>query len=467
MSAESVQKFNIKSTVYWIIALGIPALIMFVPITNTFTSEIRSYCAITILIILLMAFGKFNTMLLGIALPVLYTICHVTTLDVALSSWENSVAYIVIGALLFATVLQQTGVINRITFWCMQKAGGSFNRMLYIFLVLGSVISYFTFGNCSKLMPTIAFGFCLALGIEKKKEGIILMMVSGVCSITARLLAYYPVQMGPMVAAAQQIDPDFSIAMLDPLIYGWPIIPFMLVYLWILTKMYKTKDSDISGSADYFKTEYEKLGPWKKEEKKALVYAFVIVVYLFTQPLHGFSADYAFMVIPWLAFFPIVNLADSATIKNLLPKLDIIFFIVGCLSIGIVGSSLGVTDLLTDILTPIFSNLSSSEFLFGILGVGGAANMLLTPLTLVTSFCTPVVYIADMLGLGFMPVLLSLYYTVDFLFLPHEVPAYLYLFAFGVMSMKDFIKLHCIKNLLFLVFFGLVMIPWWHICGIL
>lgn len=459
-------KIDIKSLVYWIIPLVVTLVIILLPTTDTFTVEIRSFCAITVLIILLMAFGKFNTMLLGIALPVLYAVCHVTSYDVAMSAWENTVGYVVIGALLFATVLQQTGVINRITFWAMQKSGGSFTRMLYIFLILGSIISYFTFGNCSKLMPTIAFGFCLALGIEKKKEGVVLMMVSGVCSITARLLAYYPIQMGPMVAAAQQIDPDFSMQMLDPLIYGLPIIPFMLVYVWVLTKMYKTDKSDISGGTDYFKAEYKKLGPWRKEEKKALIYTAAIVIYLFTVPLHGLDADYAFMIIPWLAFFPLINLADSSTIKQLLPKLDIIFFIVGCLSIGIVGQSLGVTNLLTDILTPVFSKMNDTAVLFGILGVGGAANMLLTPLTLVTSFCTPVVYIADMLHIGFMPALLSLYYTVDFLFLPHEVPAYLYLFGFGVMSMKDFIKLHVIKNILFLIFFGVVMIPWWHLWGI-
>ena len=207
MSAES-KSMDAKSLITWIIPFAVTLAIVLIPLNDTFTYEIRTFCAITVLIILLMAFGKFNTMFLGIALPVMYALFHVTSYDVAMSAWENTVGYVVIGALLFATVLQQTGVINRITYWAMQKSGGSFTRMLYIFLILGSIISYFTFGNCSKLMPTIAFGFCLALGIEKKKEGVVLMMVSGVCSITARLLAYYPVQMGPMVAAAQQLWPS-------------------------------------------------------------------------------------------------------------------------------------------------------------------------------------------------------------------------------------------------------------------
>lgn len=461
------ETFNLKKVMSWLISLGVPALIMMVPVTEVFTTEIRSFCAITIMVILLMACGLFNTMFLGMALPILYTICHVTTRQTALSAWENSVAYVVIGALLFATILQETGVINRITFWCMQKAGGSFNRMLYIFLILGSIISYFTFGNCSKLMPTIAFGFCLALGIEKKKEGVVLMMISGVCSITARLLAYYPVQMGPMVAAAQTLQPNFVINTLDPLLYGLPLILFMLIYLWVLTKLYKTKNSDISGGTEYFKAEYEKLGPWTANEKKAIIYALIIIVYLLTQPLHGMEADYGFMVIPWLAFMPFVGLADSTTIKKLLPKLDIIFFIVGCLSIGIVGKSLGVTDLITTILTPVFAKLSRTEVLFAIMGVGAVANLLLTPLALVTSFCTPIVQIANDLGMSLTAPLLSLYYTVDFLFLPHEVPAYLYIFAFGVMKMTDFIKLHVLKNIMFLIFFGLVMLPWWHLWGLI
>ena len=80
------EPFNLKKVMSWLISLGVPTLIMMVPVTEVFTTEIRSFCVITIMVILLMACGLFNTMFLGMALPILYTICHVTTRQTALSA---------------------------------------------------------------------------------------------------------------------------------------------------------------------------------------------------------------------------------------------------------------------------------------------------------------------------------------------------------------------------------------------
>lgn len=450
----------------WSVTILIPVMLYCIPVSEVFTTQIRMFLCVTLFVLLMMVFEFFDTMILGIMLPVLYIVTGVAPASVAFSGWLNTVGYIVIGALLFANVLMETGVLHRLSYWVMMKAGGSYNKMLYAFLILGTIVTYVTFGNCSKLMPTIAFGFCLALGMEHRKEGVILMMISGVCSITCRLLTYYPVQMGPMVAAAQTIDPNFFIQWYQPILYGWPILVFCVGYVWVLTKIYRTKHSDISGGKAYFEEEYKKLGKMTTNEKKGVIYAIVIIGYLFTSQWHGFSVDYAFMFLPWLAFVPGIQLAGSETLKKLKNQVGLIFFIVGCLGIGLVAASLNATDLLGQILTPMLANFSGIGVLYCVLALGALGNLLLTPLALITCFSLPVVQIASNLGMDLLAPLLALYYTVDMLFLPHEVPAYLYIYSFGVMSMKQFIGLHVLKNILFLIFFGLILVPYWMLLGI-
>ena len=71
------------------------------------------------------------------------------------------------------------------------------------------------------------------------------------------------------------------------------------------------------------------------------------------------------------------------------------------------------------------------------------------------------------LGLNPLPSLLTIIYSTDFVFLPHEVPAYLIMFGFGLMTMKDFIKLHLMKMAWFALLFGLVQIPYWYFFNII
>ena len=148
-------------------------------------------------------------------------------------------------------------------------------------------------------------------------------------------------------------------------------------------------------------------------------------------------------------------------------KLGLVFFATGCLAIANTAAEIGATELLGQILTPLLGKMSIVQILYSILGIGMIGNMLLTPLALVTTLAMPIVQVCTELGFALKAPLLSLFYTVDMLFLPHEVPAYLFIFSFGVMTMKDFIKCHLIKNILFLIFFGVIIIPYWMFMGLL
>ena len=43
----------------------------------------------------------------------------------------------------------------------------------------------------------------------------------------------------------------------------------------------------------------------------------ILLLYVLTSPLHGYNIAYAFMILPWLAFLPGINIATIHSIKHL------------------------------------------------------------------------------------------------------------------------------------------------------
>ena len=467
MSLDIDKRLDKASVVKWLIVFGITLTIFLVPIAETYTVQIRNFLCVTIFLILLLVFDLLDIFFIGIMLPMGYIIFNVVPSKIALSGWTNDIAYLVVGAYLFSGILNQSGVLRRIAYWTMDKIGGSYHRMLYGFLIMGMFLNYLTFGNDAALFVFMAYGFAVALNIDKKNEGIVLMMTSGIVSITTRLLTYYPVQMGPMVAAAQTIDPAFSISTFQPILYNAPLNFFAVLFVFIITKIFKTRNENVANSAEYFRTELQQMGKMTMLEKKTIVMTLAIVVYMMTSGLHGLNINYGFMILPCLGFLPGINICGKAALNEVKEKMGMIFFVVGCLGIAAVAAETGATALLSAKIVPMLSGMNTVAVCYCILILGLVGNMLLTPLALVTTLAGPVVQIGSELGMGMMAPLMSLYYTVDILFFPHEVPTYLILFSFGIMSMKQFIGLHALKNALFFVFFGVVIIPWWHLIGIM
>ena len=81
----------------WIITFALPILIMFIPVGETFTGPIRTYIAITLWMILSVAFDLFNPLIPGCLVCVLYYVCGVAPLEVAFGCWTQEMAYTLVG----------------------------------------------------------------------------------------------------------------------------------------------------------------------------------------------------------------------------------------------------------------------------------------------------------------------------------------------------------------------------------
>ena len=172
-----------------------------------------------------------------------------------------------------------------------------------------------------------------------------------------------------------------------------------------------------------------------RDEKKTLVLALLALVAFISEPWHGIPGYFAFCSMVLLGFTPVFNLMEASDLKKV--QFPILFFIAGCMSIGIVAGTLGIPAWLAGKLVPylqqIDSNAGSSMFAYW---VGVVANLVLTPVAAATSLSVPMAEIATSLNLGIKPILYSFLYGLDQFFLPYELAPALIMFATGYVRVR-------------------------------
>lgn len=465
MGEETTAKMDTKTKIQWLITIGVTIFLLCLPTTEAFTREIKLFFAFTAMIILMMAFEFFDSLIPALLLPTLYTVFNVVEAKVAFNSWTSTTLYMILGAFVLTNVLDESGLLKRIAFWCIKISGGSYTGTLYGLFIAGIVLAIVTFNSSYVIMVTLAYGICRAMGLSRSKESALIMLVGAMGALTVKVFLFNPVYVSLAESGARQLVSDFTIAWHHQLVYNFPALIASFVFIWLLTKIYKTKTIQFKGGKEYFTEEYRKLGPIKKSEKKSIIILLGLMVFILTSPLHNLPVAYGFMLFPWLFFMPGINVGTKESIKSI--NMSVIFFVSACMSIGGVATALGINTMLSEIITPIVSGMPAIGVLYLVLFIGTLSNFILTPTAMMGCLTTPLVQVAMDTGMNIWPPILTVIYSTDMVFLPYEVAVLLIFFGFGMISMKDFIKLNCLKNLIFVVLFGLLQIPWWYLIGLL
>jgi len=137
------------------------------------------------------------------------------------------------------------------------------------------------------------------------------------------------------------------------------------------------------------------------------------------------------------------------------------------MSIGSVCVAVGLVDVMKDILGPMLSSAGSVWSLFIVLIGGTLGNLCMTPMALIAGFSAMLYDIFNSIGMDPLAALFAWNYGCDLVFLPYEYTTPLLFMAFGTMSTGAFFKWNVLKNVLFLVFFGIIILPYWFLVGLL
>lgn len=454
-----------NEAIKWLVTIMIGMAIILVPVSELFTVEMKKYCFVTVVGILLVAFEIFPMVACALIIPAGYIVLNVATPAQALAGYTNVNFFMVFGTLVFAYACLETGFLNRFSLWIVMKLGrGSYTRTLFALTLAGSILGLVTLNGQQIVMITLAIGICAALKKNVGIETALLMNAAQISYLTVRMAYFFPLQHALLATGGQTIDPNFAIEWQDPLVYGWIWIPATFGLIALYAFIFKTKNISFGSGMDYLQKEYAKLGKMTKAEKKCVVYMLCIMGLVMTSSWHKIASSTIFMTLPFVAFLPGIKIATSKVFGKL--PWGPLLLTPACLAFGTIGMELGIGDLLTQVVSPLLSGTNPFIFFGALFIVVGALNFILTPLAILTMLAVPVAQLAFNIGIDPMASMLSLYYSAEIIFMPHESTGYLLLFSFGMMKMKDFMLLQSIKSIYIFTVFLVLVVPYWILIGL-
>ena len=238
---------------------------------------------------------------------------------------------------------------------------------------------------------------------------------------------------------------------------------YFAVVFFLLERLCRPKEP-LNGKA-YFVEQYASLGKASTAEKKAAAICILLLVMLLTTNLHHIQAMWVFAIVPLLAYLPGIKVCDDRDMNN--TNFGMVFFTAACMSIGTVGTALGIGQIVSEIAVPILTGNSISFVFFFIYILFVLLNFVMTPIAIAAAFSMPFAQICISLGINPEAFFLFETVTIDQIFLPYEYVMYLVVFSFGAMQLKDFVQLMTMKFIVATFYIFLLLIPFWRLIGFL
>lgn len=266
-----------------------------------------------------------------------------------------------------------------------------------------------------------------------------------------------------MKMAEGHIGPT-DVTPLSIILHNWPLFFVSVFILFLTSKMFKPEEG--LGEIVYFEEQLKNMGAVTRVEKANAVMLAVLLVYIFTIQIHKLDINLGFAIIPFMVYLPFVNGADSSVVKEV--NYSVILFVAACMGIGTVASHLGLGVALMEVCGSLLHGSTSPMALMAIVfTIVFGLNFLMTPAAIIALIIEPIILLATSMGYSAVPFAYAVNACSEAIIFPYEYVPYLVVYAFGMISMKDFIKYNIMRSAIFFVGFLLVLVPYWMLIGLL
>ena len=455
-------KASRKSLISWIVTLALPIIILLIPTSEAFTSQIRTFFAITLMGIAMFCFDEMDNAIAGILMMLLYIMTGIAPSGTVFSAWTNDIPWYILATLLLVNILEDTTILKRIAYHCIIWAGGTYTGIVFgitITAMLSIIIVPGTWTSMAVAAITLSIIKSLNLPVGKASGGILMAACFGFHIASGFIYSPSGIQMFLNMSKSVEgvVEGSLNTNFIDFFIQDLPLVLLPFIMAFLITKLMKP-EKPINGK-EYFKQQLKELGKMTTNDKKVLVILLVLLVYLLSNRWTGGNMLYGFLLAPIICYLPGIKVGKVEHFRRV--NFNVIFFIVACLSIGTVAASCGAGNFLVNIITPLLSNTGTFGFLVIVFIFGVIINFLLTPMAAMSSIAPLLTGVALGLGVSPMATTYSFYLGLDQLILPYEVGTYLIFFSMGYVTLKDFAKCGAVKMAVSAIFTVAIMIPWW------
>ena len=305
--SNAVQKkaLSAKAVISWAVTILVPVVLLLIPTSETYTSQLRIFFALTICAILMFAFDQVHSAIPALLLPLAYALTGLVPFGTAMAPWTQPVVWIVFGCFLIAAIYDRVGILRRVAYWAIVRTGATYKGIIYGFFLAGLILNLLV-PSAWVCMVFLALGrsICEAFRLGKSRAACGIYMSAILGYMEAQLFVYAPTQVGVALGAA-----GIQVSYFDFLKQNIALVPLFVILCLMIPRLMKP-EQEINGRV-YFQAEYEKLGRMTGDEIKCLVVALLLIVFLFTTQFHGLDPVYGFLVAPAILFFPGMRVAKK------------------------------------------------------------------------------------------------------------------------------------------------------------
>lgn len=184
-----------------------------------------------------------------------------------------------------------------------------------------------------------------------------------------------------------------------------------------------------------------------------------------TSGIHKIQPAWIFLILIIASFLPGINIGTKESISSV--NYTFIFLITGCMSIGEVSSVLGVGQWISNLMMPLISESNIWVILMIVWLLAFGLNFLLTPVAIAAVVTAPLTQMALNLTISPFAIYYALMQGSSQIVFPYEWPFAFLFFSFGLIPLKQFIKVFSIAAVMNFIYFIVVMIPYWHLIGLI
>lgn len=424
------------------------------------TPQALRFYVITAAALCLWIWGLYPESLVAVLTPVAYVLAGVGPARDILASWTSPIGWLVLGGLIMGHMMTSTGVGRRLALMALRHCGGSLDRLLWGILLAGFLLAPCVPTSMGKaaILGIILAGICGTLGLKAHSREASCLFLAGMTAVTVPKFIFYTAAIDAALLVELMRKAGMEVSWFSYMrVNALPGLLYAALCVLLLKFLFRPRTAP--GLAEMVEKEYRALGPWGGQERKALVLLVCLAVGLATDSLHGVEAGWLMILMAGLCFLPGVRLLDTTCIPAL--PLQIVFYVVGSMSIGLAARAAGVDTTIAAALTPLLERCEGVQAFAAVYASGTALLMSLTSLPAVSTLTLPLTEAGMRVGGVGQTLPYVLLYGLDQCLMPYAFGPALYMFSLGYISIRHFLYFHIAKFVMAGIFVATVAYSIW------
>ena len=422
----------------------------------------------TVMAVCMFAFDVLPTFITAVLLLMFYIILDIASPGMAFVGWTKPVPWLCMCGMMIGALMDKSKISMRIALFTISRIGRTPVRLYAAFYIAGMVLGAIIPDTLTVIIifMAIASSICRSLELPPLSKPAGTIILGAFIGAQVACASYLPDNVG--IVALETVK-DIGVS------YSW-ISYFMenalfqfLHAIVAFTILHFFGSRELAEHISRFRLcaeqDLKDLGPVSRTEYKTLALSVLALAAFMTESIHGIPGYYAFCTVVLLGFTPVFKLLDGDDLKRI--NFPILFFIAGCMAIGIVAVPLGIPDKVVAMLMPVLQTLDNNAVAsMAAYWLGFFVNMLLTPVAAATALSIPVAEVATNLGVSIKPLLYSFLYGLNQFVLPYELGQALVMLATGFVRIRHIIIVMGLRTLLVTPLVGAMAAFIWPAMGI-